>query len=60
LAIRSWNALANHVVGDDELKVNAHLNLGHLHQQQGSNDLAYESMTNAIVANPNSAEAYFC
>ena len=60
LAIRSWNALANHVPSDDELKANAHFNLGHLHQQQGSNDLANESMANAIAANPNSDEAYFC
>jgi tetratricopeptide (TPR) repeat protein len=60
LAIQSWNALASHPSGDSELKANAHLNLGHLHQQQGNNDLAHESMANAIAANPNSAEAYFC
>jgi Tfp pilus assembly protein PilF len=60
LAIQSWNALANHTASDNELKANAHLNLGHLHQQQGNNDLAHESMVNAITANPNSAEAYFC
>jgi tetratricopeptide (TPR) repeat protein len=42
------------------LSANAHLNLGNLHLKQGNNDIAYESMSKAISANPNSSEAFFC
>ncbi len=60
LSIQAWNGLVNHVDADEALKANAHLSLGSLHQLQGNNDLAVESMSSAIKANPNSAEAYFC
>ena len=60
LAIQAWNALLNHDSADKKLQANAHLSLGNLHQLQGNDELAIESMSNAIKANPNSAEAYFC
>ena len=60
LAIQAWNALARQNDADNDLKANAHLNLGYLHQQQGNDDLAIESMAQAIESNPNSAQAYFC
>ena len=60
LAIQAWNGLINHTDADENLKANAYLSLGNLHQLQGNDDLAIESMSNAIRANPNSAEAYFC
>ncbi len=59
-AIQSWNVLVNSKSADNGLKANAHINLGHLHQQQGNFDLAHESMASAIKANPNSADAYYC
>ena len=60
LAIQAWNVLLNHQAADKDLKANAHLSLGNLHQLQGNDELAIESMSSAIKANPNSAEAYFC
>ncbi|HAN33802.1 MAG TPA: hypothetical protein DCM52_00880, partial [Gammaproteobacteria bacterium] len=60
LAIQAWNALLNHQAADKDLKANAYLSLGNLHQLQGNDELAIESMSSAIKANPNSAEAYFC
>jgi len=60
LAIQAWNALLNHQAADKNLKANAHLSLGNLHQLQGNDELAIENMSSAIKANPNSAEAYFC
>ncbi len=60
LAIKSWNTLINYVSDNQEIISNAHLNLGHLHLQQGNSDLAYESMAKAIAANPNSPEAFYC
>jgi Tfp pilus assembly protein PilF len=52
--------LINHQAADKNLSANAHLSLGHLHQLQGNDDLAIESISNAIKANPNSSEAHFC
>jgi Tfp pilus assembly protein PilF len=60
LAIQAWNALINHPSTDKYLRANAHLSLGRLHQLQGNDDLAIESISNAINANPNSSEAHFC
>jgi tetratricopeptide (TPR) repeat protein len=60
VAIQLWNELINHSLVTPELSSNAHLNLGNLHLLQGNNDIAYESMTKAISANPNSSEAFFC
>jgi tetratricopeptide (TPR) repeat protein len=60
LAIQAWNGLINHQAADENLRANGHLSLGNLHQLQGNDELAIESMTSAIKANPNSAEAYFC
>jgi tetratricopeptide (TPR) repeat protein len=60
LAIQAWNTLINHQAADKNLSANAHLSLGHLHQLQGNDDLAIESISNAIKANPNSSEAHFC
>lgn len=60
LAIQAWNNLLIHKEADKNLKANAHLSLGNLHQLQGSDELAIKSMLNAIKSNPNSSEAYFC
>ena len=60
LAIKSWNTLINYVSDNQEIIANAHLNLGHLHLQQGNSDLSYKSMAKAIAANPNSPEAFYC
>ena len=38
LAIQVWNALLNHQAADKNLKANAHLSLGNLHQLQGNWD----------------------
>ena len=44
LAIQAWNALLNHSSADKNLKANAHLSLGNLHQLQGNDELAFKSM----------------
>ncbi|HAO86972.1 MAG TPA: hypothetical protein DEP16_05440, partial [Gammaproteobacteria bacterium] len=36
LAIQAWNALLNHQAADKDLKANAYLSLGNLHQLQGN------------------------
>ena len=35
-AIKNWNSLVNNRSADNDLKASAHINLGHLHQQQGN------------------------
>jgi tetratricopeptide (TPR) repeat protein len=60
LAIQAWAKLSTHPEADKELIANAYLNLGNLHLSQGNDELAIESMTGAIKANPNSSEAYYC
>jgi hypothetical protein len=42
LAIQAWNTLINHQAADKNLRANAHLSLGHLHQLQGNDDTHYQ------------------